>query len=776
MANEPREPEKKAPPPPEHQAERAFRQMPTLNEPSSLDALAQSDASSAAVQPRIPNFAESDETVIQEPPRAEEAGATLVDSGSSKGGPSSTVVDRPRDSTRGAPSTARPLPERIGGCRIRSEIARGGMGVVYRAYDEKLGRTVALKAMLGEALAAPTAVERFLREARAAAQLRHPNIVSVYEVGQHEGISYFTMDLVEGRPLSKVIAEDRPSAEKSVRLCAKIARALELAHSKAIVHRDVKPSNILVDARGEPYLTDFGLARIDDPEEARLTKSGAILGTPAYMPPEQALGRRDAVGAWSDTYSLGATLYELLTLRPPFLGASNLQTVKQVLEADPIPPRQLDPRVPQDVETICLKALQKEPAKRYVSALSLAEDLEHFLSGEPIAARPATLLERGVKAARRHPVVSLLTLSIAGLTLAATGALFALDVREREAARATDLRKTASAFWLLERERGRLRKAPLRLVAQDKDLRQIRDSLGGPAETSRANLGIVVDNYVAHVSSVSFFAVVRDIADDAHVGAKIRVMGSYSREAGIAAALERDLPRIVDLGAVLEKHVQLEQTTVRLDDRLYSLVVSEWYSPDDPKEREKWGDVAQLALVLGYALDDAWAAEMARMARLDSEGTASAVLVVQPHEKLAQPRIVASTSKRPPSPEAAERALESVLEARERGAVPGARSPDFDEEVVLEQDIEGTRYATLARPWSQRAAPRTAALYLRAVPGTELRLRAASSVLLPLGSATTLGAFALLLLLVRRRRIETALEREAARRLAKSTGLRSAQS
>ncbi|MDR3634712.1 MAG: serine/threonine-protein kinase [Isosphaeraceae bacterium] len=288
------------------------------------------------------------------------------------------------DATPAAPGT------RCGDCELLDEVGRGGMGVVYRARQMSLGRVVALKRLLHGETAPASDIARFRAEAEAAARLDHPHIVPVYAVDSHEGEPYFVMKYVEGTTLAKRLAEGPLPPVEAACLLAPVARAVQFAHEHGILHRDLKPSNILIDREGQPYVSDFGLAKQVD-AELSLTQTGAILGTPSYMAPEQASGDRGPIGPRSDVYALGAVLYHMLTGRPPFLAASPLETILLVLEQDPVPPRVLNPRANPDLEMVALKCLQKSPDQRYPSAAALADDLDAFLAGSPVSARSTTL-------------------------------------------------------------------------------------------------------------------------------------------------------------------------------------------------------------------------------------------------------------------------------------------------------------------------------------------------------------------------------------------------
>ena len=292
------------------------------------------------------------------------------------------------------------LPQ-IAGFEILEVIGHGGMGVVYKARQLRLNRLVALKMVLAGVNASPQDLARFRTEAEAVAQLQHPGIVQIFEIGEQEGCPFLSLEYVGGGSLAQHLDGTPVAPRQAAELVLALARAVQHAHEKGIVHRDLKPANVLLTADGSPKITDFGLAKSTTAQQTH-TMTGAILGSPSYMAPEQASGHSDQIGPATDVYALGAILYEMLAGRPPFKGASLLETIEQVREHDPVPPRFLQPKVPRDLETICLKCLEKNPQRRYESAANLAADLHAFLHEEPISAQSLTILDQVARSIGHH--------------------------------------------------------------------------------------------------------------------------------------------------------------------------------------------------------------------------------------------------------------------------------------------------------------------------------------------------------------------------------------
>jgi len=309
------------------------------------------------------------------------------------------------------------MPEELGDYQLIEEIGRGGQGLVYRARQKSLNRIVALKVISLGRWATKAHIKRFRLEAEAAASLDHPCIVPIHEIGESDGSCYFSMALVEGQRLDEVAKREPMSPRHAAELIIKLARTVSYAHKRGILHRDIKPGNVLIDADGEPHLTDFGLARLVERESTITGTMVEALGTPSYMAPEQAAGDAAELRSATDVYGLGAVFYHLLTGRPPFVGGTIYETVRLLLENDPRQPRLLNPKIDRDLSTICLKCLEKDPQRRYTSALGLAEDLERWLKHEPILARRTGIVTRGKKSVRRNPLAAALIASL--VTLAA---------------------------------------------------------------------------------------------------------------------------------------------------------------------------------------------------------------------------------------------------------------------------------------------------------------------------------------------------------------------
>jgi len=349
------------------------------------------------------------------------------------------------------------------GYEILTEIGSGGMGVVYKARQTQLDRIVAIKTMRGGPSATPEEIGRFHTEAESAAKLSHPGIVSIHDVGEVDGRHFFSMDFVDGQTLEQLIRDKSLSAARAARYLQSIAQAVDVAHEQGILHRDLKPSNVLIDSADQPRITDFGLAkRIEG--ASKHTATGDILGTPSFMPPEQATGDNRQVDRRSDVYALGGLLYAMLTGRPPFRADTSVATVLQVINDEPVPPRRLNMAIDRDLETICLKCLEKNPAGRYATARQVAEECERFLAGRPIHARPISSLARGRRWCLRNPMSATLAAAVIVTLLAGTGISTHFAIQSNRFAiasehnAATARRKHSEAIATLEQ----LRKEKLR--------------------------------------------------------------------------------------------------------------------------------------------------------------------------------------------------------------------------------------------------------------------------------------------------------------------------
>lgn len=385
-------------------------------------------------------MSEPDSTSDGAPTPADDATVSYQQPAADEGSASSIGVTAPFESSRSRSSGQPVAPGQwFGDYEIQDEIARGGMGVVFRARQVSLNRPVALKMILSSWLASEEDVIRFRVEAEAAARLDHPGIVPIHEVGEHDGQHFYSMGLVEGGSLSHLVRTNRPTPGEAAHLVVPIAEAVHYAHSRLIVHRDLKPANVLLDQDGRPKVTDFGLAKLVE-HDSGLTATGQVLGTPAYMPPEQASGRPDDVGPPADVYAIGGILYYLLTGQPPIRGGNVVETLDFVINREPDSPRLTNPDVDRDLENICLKCLQKQPADRYPSADALAEDLKRYLRHEPVVARPVSSTERVIRWARRNRLVAGLIAGLFAVLVAVSiGSLIAAASFQQIATEKTDL-------------------------------------------------------------------------------------------------------------------------------------------------------------------------------------------------------------------------------------------------------------------------------------------------------------------------------------------------
>jgi len=361
------------------------------------------------------------------------------------------------------PSHGMHAPTIIGNYRIVEEIARGGMGVVYLAQHLQISRQVAIKTVLIETNGDTETIERFSREAEAVARLNHPGIVTIYEVGQHEGLPYIAMQYVDRGCLSNRMQEGPLSCNDALDIALRVSEAMSHAHENGIIHRDLKPANILLDSNRLPVVTDFGIAKYVESTKCELTRAGQPIGTPHYMPPEQADPTYGEVGGWSDVYSIGAMMYAMLTGRPPFQAATAIDVIFQMLSNDPVPPRRLNSTVPATLEAIVLKCLQKQPKERYQSASELANDLKHFRDGKPTIAKPVTGVRMVAYQLRKHFMLATVSGSIVTLLILATAIVLIAHVRLLDRNFQLELEKDELANVLgAERNLFRMRMSSLR--------------------------------------------------------------------------------------------------------------------------------------------------------------------------------------------------------------------------------------------------------------------------------------------------------------------------
>jgi TolB-like protein/Tfp pilus assembly protein PilF len=399
----------------------------------------------------------------------------------------------------------------LGDYELLEEIGRGGQGVVYRAHQKSLNRTVALKVIGLGPWTTEAHLKRFRREAEAAAHLEHPCIVPIYEVSERDAQCYFSMKFVEGGQLDEVVRREPMAIRRAVELIAKVARTVQYAHEHGILHRDIKPGNILLDHNGEPHLTDFGLARLVE-AESTITGTLEVLGTPSYMPPEQAVGNNAQLTSATDVYGLGAVLYQLLTGQPPFAGGTTYETVKLLLETEPRQPRLLNPKIDRDLSAICLKCLEKDPKRRYSSALALAEDLEHWLKHEPIRAKPSGVFTHGSKWVRRNTAIA----AVIALSLALAAAV-GWNIWKRELFRAAPEKSIAVL--------------PFQNLSPDPDNAYFAD---GIQEEILTRLGSIADlKVISHTSTQPYQS-------------KPRNLSQIAKQLGVANILEGSVQKAAD--------------------------------------------------------------------------------------------------------------------------------------------------------------------------------------------------------------------------------------
>jgi serine/threonine-protein kinase len=526
------------------------------------------------------------------------------------------------------------LPK-IPGYEVGALLGRGGMGLVYKARHLRLNRFVALKMLITGAYAEPQQRARFQREAEAVASLRHTNVVQVHDVGDHEGWPYFTMELLEGGSLAQALAGAPQPAGQAAALVATVAEAMQAAHQGGIVHRDLKPANILLAGDGMPKVADFGLARHFDGDPA-LTQSGARIGTPSYMAPEQVIGKAELIGPPADIYALGAVLYEMLTGRPPFRGETASETERQVMSAEPVSPSRLNPKVPRDLETICLKCLSKEISHRYASARALADDLVRFGEGRPIQARPAAWAERSWRWCWRNPTAAaLLATALALFGLASGGGVWLVQQR---AQRDGELRSDVS---IAVAQAASLRKGfRFREARELLEQAQQRLELAGPDDLRRrVHQGRVDLDLAEHLDAARFLGATPVQGKFDPAGAEPLYASAFA-EAGLGregddsaamAARVRESAMRAEIVAALDDWAGVTRDLGR---RAWLLAVARSADPDPARDRlrqpELWQEshgLMELARELSVAeLSPQLATALGRVARRSSGGDAVALL------------------------------------------------------------------------------------------------------------------------------------------------------
>jgi serine/threonine-protein kinase len=501
------------------------------------------------------------------------------------------------------PLSTRELPS-IRGYEVQEVLGHGGMGIVYKAWHQRLQRPIAIKMLLAGGYAHPQELERFLREAETVAGLRHANIVQVHEAGEVDGRPYFAMEFIEGGSLAESLAGMPLPARQAAALTARVAEAVHAAHQRGIVHRDLKPANILLTADGTPKITDFGLARRLE-RATGLTQSGAPLGTPSYMAPEQAEGKSRTVGPAADTYAVGAILYELLTGRPPFRADSAAETLRQVIAHDPVPPCRLNAAVPRNLQTICLKCLEKDPLRRYSSAQALAQDLHRFERNEPIVARPAGALERMVRWTQRKPTAAaLVATALALVGLASGGSVWLVQQQAQRrtelhgevgtaVAQSESLRKQFhfhEARQLLEQARQQLEPAGPDDLRRQVEQVQADLELATNLDAARLRAATPAQGRFKTAGAGSPYA--ESLYEETLAKARLNLQG----EVGEAAARVRDSALRTELVAALDDWASITPDPAR---RAWLLAVARAADPDPSRDRLRqpalWDDGPELA-------------------------------------------------------------------------------------------------------------------------------------------------------------------------------------